>query len=209
MMKFGIFLGTQHPETDDMSMRLRDLREQVREARQAGFDSIWAGQHFLAEPMAMFQPMPVLGLLAADAEGMTLGTNILVLPLLNPVQVAEDRLEALGLVGRRGGELGPDGAGLHAGHDGQPGGPGAVVRDPVDDAVAERAELLGGHWRKDIAGGIVWALDDRHRGEEDRSHRDRRAERREGRRRRGAVRAAPLRGRGAGRPHRAIPLRCL
>ena len=37
-MKFGIFLGTQHPETDDMSVRLRDLREQVRQARQAGFD---------------------------------------------------------------------------------------------------------------------------------------------------------------------------
>ncbi len=89
-MKFGIFLGTQHPETDDMSTRLRDLRQQVREGRQAGFDSIWAGQHFLAEPMAMFQPMPLLGSLAGDAEGMTLGTNILVLPLLNPVQVAEE-----------------------------------------------------------------------------------------------------------------------
>jgi alkanesulfonate monooxygenase SsuD/methylene tetrahydromethanopterin reductase-like flavin-dependent oxidoreductase (luciferase family) len=89
-MKFGIFLGTQHPETDDMSGRLGDLREQVRQARQAGFDSIWAGQHFLADPMAMFQPMPLLGHLAADAEGMTLGTNILVLPLLNPVQVAEE-----------------------------------------------------------------------------------------------------------------------
>lgn len=88
-MKFGIFLGTQHPETDDMSVRLRDLREQVRMARAAGFDSIWAGQHFLAAPMAMFQPMPLLGWLAADAEGMTLGTNILVLPLLNPVEVAE------------------------------------------------------------------------------------------------------------------------
>ncbi|MGH7335894.1 MAG: LLM class flavin-dependent oxidoreductase [Candidatus Rokuibacteriota bacterium] len=89
-MKFGIFLGTQHPDTDDMSVRLRDLREQVRAVRGAGFDSIWAGQHFLAAPMAMFQPMPLLGWLAAEAEGMILGTNILVLSLLNPVQVAEE-----------------------------------------------------------------------------------------------------------------------
>lgn len=88
-MKFGIFLGTQHPETDDMAQRLRDLREQVRHAREAGFDSIWAGQHFLTDPMAMFQPMPLLGYLAAEAGRMTLGTNILVLPLLNPVEVAE------------------------------------------------------------------------------------------------------------------------
>jgi len=74
----------------------------VRQARQAGFDSIWAGQHFLADPMTMFQPIPLLGLLAADADGMTLGTNILVLPLLNPVQVAEEAAtlaeEALGLL---------------------------------------------------------------------------------------------------------------
>ncbi len=88
-MRFGIFLGTQHPETDNMGLRLRDLQEQVREARAAGFDSIWAGQHFLTGPLAMFQPMPLLGGLAADAEGMTLGTNILVLPLLHPVEVAE------------------------------------------------------------------------------------------------------------------------
>jgi len=89
-MKFGLFLGTQHPETDDMAVRLRDLVEQVRAARAAGFDSIWAGQHFLTEPLAMLQPMPLLGYLAREAEGMTLGTNILVLPLLNPVQVAEE-----------------------------------------------------------------------------------------------------------------------
>jgi alkanesulfonate monooxygenase SsuD/methylene tetrahydromethanopterin reductase-like flavin-dependent oxidoreductase (luciferase family) len=89
-MKFGLFLGTQHPETDDMAARLRDLVEQVRAARAAGFDSIWAGQHFLTEPLAMLQPIPLLAHLAREAEGMTLGTNILVLPLLNPVQVAEE-----------------------------------------------------------------------------------------------------------------------
>lgn len=89
-MRFGIFLGTQHPERDDMEARLHDLRAQVRAAREAGFDSIWAGQHFLAEPLAMLQPMPLLGHLAAEAEGMTVGTNVLVLPLLNPVQVAEE-----------------------------------------------------------------------------------------------------------------------
>jgi hypothetical protein len=35
-MKIGIFLGTQHPETDDMPGRLTDLRAQVREARVSG-----------------------------------------------------------------------------------------------------------------------------------------------------------------------------
>lgn len=88
-MRFGVFLGTQHPETDDMHGRSLELVEQVRAARAAGFDSIWAGQHFLTAPLAMFQPLPLLGRLAAEAEGMTVGTNILVLPLLHPVEVAE------------------------------------------------------------------------------------------------------------------------
>lgn len=88
-MKFGLFLGTTHPESDNLETRLHELRTQVREARAAQFDSIWAGQHFLAEPFAQLQPIPLLGWLATAAEGMMLGTNILVLPLLNPIEVAE------------------------------------------------------------------------------------------------------------------------
>jgi hypothetical protein len=63
----------------------------------------------------------------------------------DPVEVGEDRLEALGRLGRRGAQPGAYGARLDAGHDGVLGGPGAVVGDPVDDLVAEAAELLGVH----------------------------------------------------------------
>lgn len=38
----------------------------------------------------MIQPMPLLARLLPEAEGMTVGPNILVLPLLNPVHVAEE-----------------------------------------------------------------------------------------------------------------------
>ena len=37
----------------------------------------------------MFQPVPLLARLAAEAEGLELGTGVLLLPLLNPVDVAE------------------------------------------------------------------------------------------------------------------------
>jgi alkanesulfonate monooxygenase SsuD/methylene tetrahydromethanopterin reductase-like flavin-dependent oxidoreductase (luciferase family) len=59
-------------------------------ARELGFSSLWAGQHFLSHPFQMFQSIPMLARLAAEAQGMTLGTGILLLTLLNPVEVAEN-----------------------------------------------------------------------------------------------------------------------
>ena len=40
--------------------------------------------------MQMLAPIPMLSYLLRDAEGMTIGPNILIMPLLNPVHVAED-----------------------------------------------------------------------------------------------------------------------
>lgn len=69
---------------------MRDHVEQVRLARELGFHSVWAGQHFLSHPFQMFQSVPLLARVAAEAGGMTVGTGIVLLPLLNPVEVAEN-----------------------------------------------------------------------------------------------------------------------
>ena len=58
--------------------------EQVRVARDAGFSSLWFPHHWLTAPMQMLQIMPAMGFLAAEAKGMAIGPNILILPLLNP-----------------------------------------------------------------------------------------------------------------------------
>ena len=88
-MRFGIGLSVQHPPGDPQAARFQDHVEQVRLARTVGFDSIWASQHYLSEPFSYFQPIPTLARVAADAGGMTLGTGVLLLPLHNPVDVAE------------------------------------------------------------------------------------------------------------------------
>lgn len=41
------------------------------------------------EPFTYFQPLPTLGRMAAEAEGMALGTGVLLLPLHQPVDFAE------------------------------------------------------------------------------------------------------------------------
>jgi alkanesulfonate monooxygenase SsuD/methylene tetrahydromethanopterin reductase-like flavin-dependent oxidoreductase (luciferase family) len=86
----GLFVSAQHPSETRPADAIRDHLEQVALARELGFNSLWAGQHFLSHPFQMFQSVPLLARLAAEAEGITVGTGILLLPLLNPIEVAEN-----------------------------------------------------------------------------------------------------------------------
>jgi alkanesulfonate monooxygenase SsuD/methylene tetrahydromethanopterin reductase-like flavin-dependent oxidoreductase (luciferase family) len=88
-MKLGLGLSVQHSPDDSQAARFAEHMEQVRLARAVGFSSIWASQHYLSDPFTYFQPIPTLGRVAAEAEGMALGTGVLLLPLLHPVDVAE------------------------------------------------------------------------------------------------------------------------
>ncbi|HYY76848.1 MAG TPA: LLM class flavin-dependent oxidoreductase [Gaiellaceae bacterium] len=89
-MRFGLFVAAQHPAGDDPGARLAEHLEQVQFVREAGFHSIFAGQHFLPAPYQMLQPVPLLARLAAEAGDLRVGAGILLLPLLNPVEVAEE-----------------------------------------------------------------------------------------------------------------------
>jgi alkanesulfonate monooxygenase SsuD/methylene tetrahydromethanopterin reductase-like flavin-dependent oxidoreductase (luciferase family) len=88
-MKFGLCISGQHLPGDSLAERFEEHIEQVEAAREGGFDSVWASHHYLADPFQMLQPLPVLARLAANAGNMTIGTAILLIPLLNPVDIAE------------------------------------------------------------------------------------------------------------------------
>jgi alkanesulfonate monooxygenase SsuD/methylene tetrahydromethanopterin reductase-like flavin-dependent oxidoreductase (luciferase family) len=60
-------------------------------ARDYGFASVSVGQHFLTEYQKL-HPFPVLSRLAADSGDMRLLPGILLLPLFNPVYIAEEAL---------------------------------------------------------------------------------------------------------------------
>ena len=89
-MKVGLFINTQYPEGFDVPAQVPALVEQVRVARDAGFKSLWFPHHWLTSPMQMLQIMPAMAFLAAEAKGMAIGPNILILPLLKPMHVAEE-----------------------------------------------------------------------------------------------------------------------
>ncbi len=89
-MKLGLFLCTQFEAGVDVSARIPDLVDQVRTARESGFASLWLPHHYLTAPMQMLQLTPIMSYLLPAAKGMTVGPGILILPLLNPVHVAEE-----------------------------------------------------------------------------------------------------------------------
>ena len=59
-------------------------------AAQLGIDGVVCGQHFLGTEMRYYQPIPYLAHLAPHAPAMRIVLGIVLVPLLNPVQVAED-----------------------------------------------------------------------------------------------------------------------
>jgi alkanesulfonate monooxygenase SsuD/methylene tetrahydromethanopterin reductase-like flavin-dependent oxidoreductase (luciferase family) len=88
-MKLGVYLNAQHPGEDDPARRFAETVEQVRLIRSLGFDSIWGGEHHVTPGFHYFPLLPLLQRLAVDADGLWLGTNLVLLPLHNPVELAE------------------------------------------------------------------------------------------------------------------------
>ena len=89
-MRFGLLLTNQYPPNDAAAAHFREVIEQARLARDLGFDLVVFGQHFLANEFQMIQPAIAAARLAAEAGDMRLGITVYLLPLLNPVAVAEE-----------------------------------------------------------------------------------------------------------------------
>lgn len=86
-MKIGLWLTARHDPGRPPTEHFAAMRAQVALARAAGFGMISSGQHYLSPRLQTF---PLLARLAAEAGDMELATSILLLPLHNPVAVAED-----------------------------------------------------------------------------------------------------------------------
>ena len=88
-MQFGLFLSCQHPMGEDMTRRLDEHLEQTRVAREAGFDAVFYGEHFLMPPYQMLHEVTFLARVAAEAGDMKVGSGILLAALHNPVELAD------------------------------------------------------------------------------------------------------------------------
>ncbi|MFO1282376.1 MAG: LLM class flavin-dependent oxidoreductase [Burkholderiales bacterium] len=89
-LRFGIHLTNQYPRGSDMVAGLAEQLACLRYARDHGWDSAWAGQHFLTDSLSQLQPVPYLARLAAESGHLRLGLAAQLLSLLNPLVVAEE-----------------------------------------------------------------------------------------------------------------------
>jgi alkanesulfonate monooxygenase SsuD/methylene tetrahydromethanopterin reductase-like flavin-dependent oxidoreductase (luciferase family) len=88
-MKFGLILNSQFVAGEDPAQKIRELVDQVRAARDNGFDSVAVSHHYLLTPFAMPQPLPLVARLAPESGSMRLVTNIFLLTYHTPAYVAE------------------------------------------------------------------------------------------------------------------------
>lgn len=89
-VRVGIQLTNQHPAGSDQVAGLDEQLHLLRIARDHGWDSVFASQHYLSTSITHIQPLAYLGRLAADAGDMRVGIGIHLLALHNPVETAEN-----------------------------------------------------------------------------------------------------------------------
>jgi alkanesulfonate monooxygenase SsuD/methylene tetrahydromethanopterin reductase-like flavin-dependent oxidoreductase (luciferase family) len=88
-VKFGIMASHQYLFEDDLQERLAELWDIVEHAAELGYDSVWAINHFLGS-LNTPQPISMMAKLIDHSGDMQIGSGILILPLFNPVHVAEE-----------------------------------------------------------------------------------------------------------------------
>ena len=88
-LKLSLFLSAQLDPAAPLVPQCRELEEQARLAEQLGFHGVFLPHHHLAG-VPYLQSVPLLGFLAASTRRLRLGTSVFLLPLRNPVALAEE-----------------------------------------------------------------------------------------------------------------------
>jgi len=94
-LQFGAYaLPSYHAETDgSQGQFMRKLVDLLASAEPLGFDAIWANEHHFHPWGGMMPSLPILlAALAQRTRHVTLGTSIVVLPLHNPIEIAEQMM---------------------------------------------------------------------------------------------------------------------
>jgi alkanesulfonate monooxygenase SsuD/methylene tetrahydromethanopterin reductase-like flavin-dependent oxidoreductase (luciferase family) len=90
-MRLGLHLTPFWSPTDRSPTQILDEAiEVIAASAHMGFDWVSMGQHWLSHPTVWPQPIPFLARIAPLTGSMQLKTSVLLLPLLNPVEVAEN-----------------------------------------------------------------------------------------------------------------------
>jgi alkanesulfonate monooxygenase SsuD/methylene tetrahydromethanopterin reductase-like flavin-dependent oxidoreductase (luciferase family) len=90
-MRFGFFDQLPCAGAHSEGQRYRDLIAQIELGETLGFDTVWLGElHFSRAFSVLADPLMVLAAAAQRTSRIRLGTAVTLLPLHNPVKIAEE-----------------------------------------------------------------------------------------------------------------------
>ncbi len=90
-MRFGFFDQLPCAEGFTERQRYRDFMAQIELGDETGFDTVWLGElHFSRSFSTLADPLMVLAAAAQRTRHIRLGTAVTLLPLHNPVKIAEE-----------------------------------------------------------------------------------------------------------------------
>ena len=90
-MNFGMFTDFHVRGGNTQAESFDESFDQVMEAERLGFDTVWlAEHHFSPERAVLASPMIVASAICAKTERIRIGLAVQVLPLTNPLRVAEE-----------------------------------------------------------------------------------------------------------------------
>ena len=89
-MDFGLFLEFPRPEGGSEQDAFRDSFALVAEAERLGVDSVWLAEYHFVPGRVLAAPVTISGAIAARTERIRIGLAVLLLPLGNPVRIAEE-----------------------------------------------------------------------------------------------------------------------
>jgi alkanesulfonate monooxygenase SsuD/methylene tetrahydromethanopterin reductase-like flavin-dependent oxidoreductase (luciferase family) len=92
MIDFGLLMDFRNPARWARPLReiYRDYLDEAVLAEELGYDHVWTTEHHFSEDAWSSSVLPILAAIAARTSRIRLGTCIAVLPLNNPIRIAED-----------------------------------------------------------------------------------------------------------------------
>lgn len=102
-VNFGLWYDFRNPRQwrRPFSEMYRDYLDQIARAEGLGFASVWLTEHHFCEDGYTPSPLVIASAIGERTKTMRIGTNLIVLPLHNPVRIAEDAATLSLLTGGR------------------------------------------------------------------------------------------------------------
>ena len=101
-VNFGLWYDFRNPGHKVSFEKLyRDSLDQIAWAETIGFDSVWLTEHHFVQDGYCPSPLVVAAAIGERTTRMRIGTNLLLLPLADPVRLAEDAAALSILTGGR------------------------------------------------------------------------------------------------------------